>query len=169
MTRSPTKQCCAAGPLSAERWSSATRAPLGVGSPARAERVATDAHAILEGVDPSPAGSTWSEIAPWYDEFLRSGSGPHETALATLMALVPDPVEGSVLDVACGQGLATRALADRGPQSVTGVDAAAEMIEIAIRQTPPTPPISWRGVWTMPSVSKRATEPRLTASCVSWL
>jgi SAM-dependent methyltransferase len=103
-----------------------------------------DPNAIIECVSESPSSSTWSEIAPWYDDLLSSGSGPHETALATLLALVPDSLDGSVLDVACGQGLATRALADRGARFVTGVDAAQPMIEIATRRTAPTAPISWR-------------------------
>jgi ubiquinone/menaquinone biosynthesis C-methylase UbiE len=62
---------------------------------------------------------------------MREGSGPHELALATTLRLVPDLRAVQVLDVACGQGLAARALARARAASVTGVDLTAELIEIA--------------------------------------
>ena len=50
---------------------------------------------------------SWSDIAGWYDGLVEAGSGPHETAVECLLRLVP-PLDGaSVVDVACGQGLAT--------------------------------------------------------------
>ena len=76
-------------------------------------------------------GPTWSDIAPWYDELVRAGSGPHETALACLLDLVP-AIEGvDVLDLACGQGIATRALATAGARRVVGVDSSAAMLDLA--------------------------------------
>ncbi|HVB46386.1 MAG TPA: class I SAM-dependent methyltransferase [Streptosporangiaceae bacterium] len=77
----------------------------------------------------SPA--SWSAIACWYDELLTRGSGPHELAVAVTLRLVPDLHGQRVLDLACGQGLAARALAASGAASVTGVDFAPEMIELA--------------------------------------
>jgi ubiquinone/menaquinone biosynthesis C-methylase UbiE len=74
---------------------------------------------------------TWPQIAGWYDQVLKEGSGPHELALATTLRLVPDLRGAHVLDVACGQGLAARALARARAASVTGVDLTAELIEIA--------------------------------------
>jgi len=62
---------------------------------------------------------------------LTSGSGPHELAVGITMRLVPDLRGARVLDLACGQGLAARALARGGAASVTGVDVAPEMIELA--------------------------------------
>jgi SAM-dependent methyltransferase len=73
---------------------------------------------------------TWSDIAGWYDELLEAGSGPHETALACTMALAGEVAGLRVLDIACGQGLATRALARAGAR-VTGIDATAGMVEHA--------------------------------------
>src|SRR5258708_1928033 len=84
------------------------------------------------GRGPEPS-ATWSGIASWYDELVRAGSGPHELAVATTLRLVPDLRETRVLDLACGQGLAARALAQAGAASVTGVGLAPEMIEAARR------------------------------------
>jgi ubiquinone/menaquinone biosynthesis C-methylase UbiE len=86
-----------------------------------------------EGVEP-----TWSDIAAWYDDLIRSGSGPHDTAVRCLLGLVPPSLPGqTVLDVACGQGLATRALAEAGATRVVGVDSSPEMIALA--RAHPTP------------------------------
>lgn len=84
-------------------------------------------------VSPADPGPTWSDIAAWYDELVRTGSGPHETAVACLLGLTPDLAGASVLDIACGQGLATRALADAGLGRVVGADASEAMVEIASR------------------------------------
>jgi len=74
---------------------------------------------------------SWDEMAGWYDRLLRAGSGAHETAVECLRRLLP-PLDGAdVIDVACGQGLATRVLVDAGAGRVLGVDASAEMIDLA--------------------------------------
>jgi ubiquinone/menaquinone biosynthesis C-methylase UbiE len=79
------------------------------------------------------SGPSWSDIAGWYNDVIAAGSGPHETAVDCLLRLVP-PLEGTtVVDVACGQGLATRAVAAAGAKRVVGVDASEVMIEIARR------------------------------------
>lgn len=90
-----------------------------------------------------PAASTWSDIASWYDDLLTQGSGPHETAVKSLLDLLPDLEGSTVLDVACGQGLATRAIAAAGAATVVGVDSAKSMLEIARERTPDAP-IDWR-------------------------
>ena len=76
-------------------------------------------------------GPSWSDIAPWYDELIRQGSGPHETAVACLLDLVPPLAGATVVDLACGQGVATRALAAAGAARVVGVDSSAEMVALA--------------------------------------
>jgi 2-polyprenyl-3-methyl-5-hydroxy-6-metoxy-1,4-benzoquinol methylase len=98
-----------------------------------------DGTAMIPTVDASPgdAGPTWSDIAAWYDQLLRDGSGPHETAVACLLGLIPDIAGASVLDVACGQGLATRALAEAGAARVVGTDASEAMIALAGRHADP--------------------------------
>jgi ubiquinone/menaquinone biosynthesis C-methylase UbiE len=84
--------------------------------------------------------STWSSIAGWYDQLLVDGSGPHELAIRTTLDLLPDPLGDRVLDIACGQGLATRAIAEvaRGAGAssgtsteVVGTDLTVEMLDRA--------------------------------------
>jgi ubiquinone/menaquinone biosynthesis C-methylase UbiE len=84
---------------------------------------------------PEPPEPSWSEIAVWYDQLLEQGSGPHDMATASLLRLAPDVTGASVLDIACGQGLATRALAAAGAKSVIGVDSSVTMIELAKART----------------------------------
>jgi ubiquinone/menaquinone biosynthesis C-methylase UbiE len=92
-----------------------------------------------------PSDTIWSEIASWYDKLLANGSGPHETATAALLTLLPPSLEGcSVLDVACGQGLATRALLGLGASEVVGLDASTSMIELARARTDENASVSWR-------------------------
>ena len=86
---------------------------------------------------------SWSALASWYDERLLAGSGPHETAVACLLALLPDLTGTEVLDIACGQGLATRALVDAGAARVTGIDSAAPMIDLARQRTDPAAPVRY--------------------------
>jgi SAM-dependent methyltransferase len=79
-------------------------------------------------VDPGPS---WSDIAGWYDDLVSNGSGAHETALRCLLSLVPDLRGATVLDLACGQGIVTRALAEVGARAVVGVDSSDAMLERA--------------------------------------
>lgn len=79
----------------------------------------------------SEDGPTWSDIAVWYDRLVQRGSGPHETAVRCLLGLLPDVGGATVLDVGCGQGLATRAVAAAGAETVVGTDASAEMVTLA--------------------------------------
>jgi len=74
----------------------------------------------------------WSDIADWYDALVRSGRSPHDLAVATTLALAGDIAGLRVLDVGCGQGAATRALAAAGAE-VTGADLTPEMVVAARR------------------------------------
>ena len=71
---------------------------------------------------------SWPQIADWYDRLLAGGSPQHELAVVTTLRLAGDIRGARVLDLACGQGMAARALAKAGAVAVTGVDATAEMI-----------------------------------------
>jgi 2-polyprenyl-3-methyl-5-hydroxy-6-metoxy-1,4-benzoquinol methylase len=76
-------------------------------------------------------GPSWSDIAGWYDDLLTSGSGPHQTAVQSLLRLLPDVRGATVLDVACGQGLATRTVAQAGAAHVVGTDQSDAMVDLA--------------------------------------
>lgn len=82
-------------------------------------------------------GPTWSDIAVWYDDLVRAGSGPHETAVECLVRLLPALEGAVVLDVGCGSGLATRAVATAGADKVVGTDASAKMVDLARRHGAP--------------------------------
>jgi ubiquinone/menaquinone biosynthesis C-methylase UbiE len=74
----------------------------------------------------------WSEIAEWYDAHVRSGGTPHAMAVDTTLALAGDVKDLHVLDIGCGQGNATRALARAGAR-VVGTDATPDMLAAARR------------------------------------
>jgi SAM-dependent methyltransferase len=82
-------------------------------------------------------GPSWSDIAVWYDRLVEGGSGPHETAVASLLRLLPAVDGAAVLDVGCGQGLATRAVAAAGAARVVGTDASTAMVRLARRHGAP--------------------------------
>lgn len=92
---------------------------------------------------PTGHGSTWPQIASWYDVLVDRGSGPHETAIGCLLHLLPDVRGSTVVDVACGTGIAARAVARAGAAHVMGVDLAEPMLELARRRTESTLPITY--------------------------
>jgi SAM-dependent methyltransferase len=74
---------------------------------------------------------TWDTIADWYADHVHDGSAMHEFAREVLLGALPVDMSGlRVLDLGCGDGLITRAAAERGAQ-VVGVDPTARLIERA--------------------------------------
>ncbi|GAA2168043.1 MULTISPECIES: class I SAM-dependent methyltransferase [Glycomyces] len=74
----------------------------------------------------------WDEIADWYAERLHAGSAMHEFARDILLKHLPANLDGKrVVDVGCGEGLLTRAAAERGAKAL-GIDPAQRMIEHAL-------------------------------------
>lgn len=74
----------------------------------------------------------WHEIAAWYDKLVgAAGSEYHRHVVlpGTMRLLNPQPGQ-ALLDVACGQGVLCRLLAERGAKA-TGVDAARDLIAAA--------------------------------------
>ena len=75
---------------------------------------------------------TWNTIADWYTELLRTGSPLHAFDRDVLLGCLPDELSGQrVLDLGCGEGTITRALAARGAR-VLGIDSSPRMIEHAL-------------------------------------
>lgn len=65
-------------------------------------------------------------LAAWYEEFRPALSEDEQAALARLLG----PGNGRCLDVACGTGLPTTAVAELG-WSVVGVDVSVDLLEVA--------------------------------------
>ena len=74
----------------------------------------------------------YDEIAGWYDEAVRSGPlAPfHEWVVPIVLDLAGEVRGRRVCDLACGQGIVSRRLADRGAE-VVGVDVSAGMLALA--------------------------------------
>lgn len=75
-------------------------------------------------------GAAYDGIAEWYDQHVRTGGLIHDLALPTLLALVGDVAGQPICDLACGQGVVARRLAQRGAL-VTGVDISVRLLDIA--------------------------------------
>jgi len=73
---------------------------------------------------------------PIAEQYKRSKQQPWRTYIEcfTLMKLIGDLHELSVLDVACGEGFYTRMVRERGAARVTGIDLSQGMIELARKQ-----------------------------------
>jgi SAM-dependent methyltransferase len=74
----------------------------------------------------------WDEIADWYAERLQAGSAMHEFARDALLEHLPADLGGTrVVDLGCGEGLLTRAAAERGAKA-WGIDPSQRMIGHAL-------------------------------------
>ena len=82
--------------------------------------------------DRSQGGTSWEKSADWYDRILgERGSEIYRAVVIpnALQLLAPQKGE-RILDLGCGQGVFTRAIAETGAL-VTGVDAAPTLIKKA--------------------------------------
>ena len=88
---------------------------------------------------PKSKTTSWGNVAEWYDELLegRTGSYQDRVILPNIVRHLSDVKGQVVLDLACGQGFFTRAMALRGAH-VIGVDIAPELITLAKQHTSPT-------------------------------
>lgn len=84
--------------------------------------------------NPDAERSSWQHVSAWYDNLIEErGSDHHERViLPGVMRLLHAAPGRRVLDVACGQGVLSRRLADGGVES-TGIDAAPGLIAAAER------------------------------------
>jgi ubiquinone/menaquinone biosynthesis C-methylase UbiE len=76
--------------------------------------------------------SAYDGIADWYDQWVREDGFVQEFVLPAVLDLVGEVQGQAVCDLACGQGLVARALAQRGAM-VTGIDLSEEMLALAAR------------------------------------
>lgn len=72
----------------------------------------------------------YDRVADQYHHLVQQGALIHEFVLPHLLTLAGNVAHQQVLDLACGQGVVARALAERGAQ-VVGVDLAPRLLEIA--------------------------------------
>lgn len=81
---------------------------------------------------------SWGHVAHWYHEHVSESDTYHEKVIKPNLLRILDELKGKhILDLACGQGFFSRALASRGAR-VTGVDIAPQLIAIAKKLGPPT-------------------------------
>jgi len=93
---------------------------------------------------PSPApgkeflSTDWGNVADWYDQHVGSaGSEYHRNVVIPgAVKLLAASRDQHVIDVACGQGVLCRILHSQGI-TVTGVDAAEQLIRAAKQHGPP--------------------------------
>jgi 2-polyprenyl-3-methyl-5-hydroxy-6-metoxy-1,4-benzoquinol methylase len=78
--------------------------------------------------------AAYDEIADWYDDALDSLPFGlfHDFSISVVLDLVGEVQGRRVCDLACGQGVVARKLAERGA-SVDGVDISEKMLHIARR------------------------------------
>ena len=86
---------------------------------------------------PKKQSTSWGHVANWYHEHIsESDDTYHEKVIKPNLLRVAGDVRGKhVLDLACGEGFFSRALA-AGGAVVTGADIAPELIKIAQKLGP---------------------------------
>jgi len=84
--------------------------------------------------------AAYDEIADWYDEIVRTGpqSLHNDFVIPAVLEAAGNIEEWRVCDLACGQGVISRGMAERGA-SVIGVDISERLLYIARRYELETP------------------------------
>jgi ubiquinone/menaquinone biosynthesis C-methylase UbiE len=77
--------------------------------------------------------SPYDSIAVWYDEGIRRGGSIHDLVLPGLVELCGNLQGTEICDLACGQGVLARRLAEHGAK-VLGIDLSHELLKIAQRE-----------------------------------
>lgn len=78
--------------------------------------------------------AAYDEIADWYDDSLKHSPIAlfHELAIPAVLDLAGEVKGSKVCDLACGQGIVSRRLADLGAD-VVGIDISEKLLDIARR------------------------------------
>lgn len=94
-------------------------------------------HSSRPNPSQNPKPTDWGDVADWYDQLVgESGSEYHRhVVLPGVARLLNSQLGQKVIDIACGQGVLCRLLRERGAE-VTGIDAAAPLIESARQRGP---------------------------------
>ena len=87
---------------------------------------------------PSLPSAAYDSIADWYARWVEQESWAHPTFLQHLFALTGDVSGSRILDVGCGEGYFSRAMARAGAD-VTGVDISERMLSLARSRTADLP------------------------------
>lgn len=81
--------------------------------------------------------TSWGVVAQWYNKLLgKEDTFQSSVILPNLMRLLPVQKGEKVLDMACGQGFFSYALAACGAE-VTGTDISPELVALAKKNAPP--------------------------------
>ena len=84
-----------------------------------------------------PSTSSWGGVADWYKESLQKDDTYQQKVILPNVLRLLDVKPGmSVLDIGCGEGFFSRAIAEKGA-NVLGVDISQELIMAAEDQTVP--------------------------------
>src|SRR3990172_9762274 len=96
----------------------------------------TSAGPLLSEKD-GPPQESWDHVASWYDSLAadRGTEFHQELIIPGLLLLLKLQPREKVLDLACGQGVVSRALHRSGAQ-VTGVDLSPRLITMARQRSP---------------------------------
>jgi ubiquinone/menaquinone biosynthesis C-methylase UbiE len=80
--------------------------------------------------------TSWGKVAGWYSEYVETTADSYQkqVILPNLLRIL-GAKPGRVLDIACGQGFFTRAIAEIGA-AVTGADISKALVEEAKRLSP---------------------------------
>ncbi|MFA5131978.1 MAG: class I SAM-dependent methyltransferase [Candidatus Paceibacterota bacterium] len=100
----------------------------------RAHKASTFESKLPAGSSKLPAvpDTSWGGVADWYNKHLEKGDDTYHSQVIfpNLLRLLGDIEGKKVLDLACGQGIFSQQLRDKGAH-VTGVDVSKELIKFA--------------------------------------
>src|SRR3989338_7911676 len=79
--------------------------------------------------------TSWSPVASWYHELIKSGKGTyqHDVILPNILRLLNPKKDQTILDLACGPGFFAREFRKSGAK-VIGIDISPELIAFAKKE-----------------------------------